>query len=73
MYTLSELQIGKDDDQQTSLEELLAFIEGGDGEENEQAVTSKVSKRNKRKQKKVELWYISKFSRTNFLWFHFSH
>lgn len=50
--TASEPNVGKDDEQ-TSLEELLAFIEGGDGDENEQTMTSKVSKRQKRKQKKV--------------------
>lgn len=40
----------KDDEQLTSVEELLAFIEGGDGEETEQ---SKLSKRQKKKLKKV--------------------
>ena len=50
----SDLHSVKDEDQQTSLEELLAIIEGGDGEENDQIVTSKVSKRQKRKQKKVK-------------------
>lgn len=54
--TVSDLHSGKDEEQQTSLEELLAFIEGGDGEENEQVVTSKVSKRQKKKQKKV--WFV---------------
>ena len=47
--------VGRDEEQQTSVEELLAFIEGGDGEEVEQTATSKASKRQKKKQKKVLL------------------
>lgn len=38
------------DDHLTSVEELLAFIEGGDGDEGE---LSKASKRQRKKQKKV--------------------
>lgn len=54
LFSYVDLQsnLDKVDDQQTSLEEILAYIEG-DGEENEQTV--KLSKRQKKKQKKVFL------------------
>ena len=53
LFTAPETHASKTDEQQTSLEELLAFIEGGDGEEMEQQMSSKLSKRQKKKQKKV--------------------
>ena len=43
----------KDEEQQTSVEELLAFIEGGDGEDGDQPMASKLSKRQRKKLKKV--------------------
>lgn len=42
----------QEDEQQTSVEELLAYIEGGDCEDQ----TSKTSKRQKKKQKKVHFY-----------------
>lgn len=47
-------QRGKEEEQQTSVEELLAFIEGGECEEGEQNTSSKASKRQKKKQKKQQ-------------------
>jgi len=44
--------VGREGGQQTTVEELLAYIEGGVGEESEQG-TTKPSKRQKKRQKKV--------------------
>ena len=43
------------DDKLTSVEELLAYIEGGEGDDNEQI---KSSKRQKKRQKKVRIKFV---------------
>lgn len=62
---LEQLVCIKDEEQQTSVEELLAFIEGGDGDDGDQPITSKLSKRQRKKLKKAS-GYLSHHLRYRF-------